>query len=175
MLTAGGVVLLLLALAVAGQAFDRTDLFPFARSVFAGLVQLEQLLTRYVTRAFEFLRAGLFLLAVRTEHQRIGLVSDKHRRKVTRPLGIELLGLTHAITTRFAFPFVDLIAGVAVRLRYVILWMGLQVELITLCCILVFTLILQRQACVEEDRRILQVIFASQRTLVTTGRLGVVD
>ena len=53
--------------------------------------------------------------------------------------------------------------------------MRFEIQFVTLRSIFVFTLILQRLTGVQEDRRVLQVVFASQRALVTVDGFGVIE
>ena len=111
--TTGGVVLLFVFVRIPGQTLHRHDVFPLPGGVLTGLIELEKLLTRYVARTLEgFLAAFLFLLTVTREHDRIVIVADEHRCKITGTLLIELFRLRHFVSGSFPFPLVYLRTGV---------------------------------------------------------------
>ena len=140
------------------------------------MVELEQLLPGYVTRSFELLAVALALLrTVRGEHQRITVISDKHRRERTRALGVKFLRLGNLVTRTFFLPLLDLHTSVLTGFGHILVGVGFEVQIVTLGGVFVLTLILQRLGTMQEHNRVLQLVLVAQRVLVTVHRTRVVQ
>ena len=120
-------------------------------------------------------RARLLLLTVAGKGNCIALIPDKHRCEVAGTFLIKFLRFANFVSAGLFLPIVNLRASVFAGHRYVVVRMRLQIQIVVLDRVFVLALILLHLCRVEIDNRVLQLVLAAQRTLVTVCRTRVVQ